>query len=62
MGLGKQAKILTDAQIKTVLLPIGANRLAEWNRVMFLLSADAGLRAKEISAVSWDMVTDATGS
>ena len=62
MGLGKQAKILTDAQIKTVLLHIEANRLAERNRVMFLLSVDAGLRAKEISAVSWDMVTDATGS
>lgn len=28
---------------------------------MFLLSVDAGLRAKEIAALEWSMVTDATG-
>ncbi|HEY1124566.1 MAG TPA: site-specific integrase [Sphingobium sp.] len=31
------------------------------NRVIFLLSMRAGLRAKEIAGLTWDMVTDAEG-
>jgi integrase len=31
------------------------------NRVIFLLSAKAGLRAKEIASLTWRMVTDARG-
>ena len=31
------------------------------NRVIFLLSIKAGLRAKEIASLTWDMVTDSTG-
>ena len=61
MALGKQAKILTEAQIKTVLTRLASTRDAERNIVMFLLSVDAGLRAKEIAAITWNMVTDATG-
>jgi integrase len=30
--------------------------------VMFLLSIDAGLRAKEIASITWEMVSDATGN
>jgi integrase len=32
------------------------------NRVILLLSVKAGLRAKEIAALTWDMLTDAEGS
>ena len=31
-------------------------------QLMFLLSVDAGLRAKEIASVSWEMLTDASGA
>ena len=59
MALGKQAKILTEAQQKVVLSYLAGRRLAQRNTVMFLLSVDAGLRAKEIAALEWAMVTDA---
>ena len=62
MALGKQAKILTEAQQTAVLGYLATGRNAQRNRVMFLLSVDAGLRAKEISAVTWEMLTDASGS
>jgi len=62
MGLGKQAKILSETQQQAVLAYLGASRQAKRNIVMFLFSVDAGLRAKEIASVTWDMVTDATGS
>ena len=62
MALGKQAKVLTDAQIKTCLTHIQTMRSVERNTVMFLLSVDAGLRAKEIASITWEMVTDATGN
>ena len=61
MALGKQAKILTEAQQKVVLSYLAGRRLAQRNTVMFLLSVDAGLRAKEIAALEWAMVTDAQG-
>jgi integrase/recombinase XerC len=61
MALGKQAKILTPAQIKAVLTHLEGTRHPERNRVMFMLSVKAGLRAKEISALTWPMVTDGTG-
>ena len=62
MALGKQAKILTEAQQKVVLSYLAGRRLAQRNTVMFLLSVDAGLRAKEIAALEWEMVTDAQGA
>ena len=62
MALGKQAKTLTEAQEKAVLGFLADGRQAQRNRVMFLLSVDAGLRSKEIAAVTWEMVTDATGA
>ena len=61
MPLGKQAKALTEPQVKTVLLQLSATRYARRNTAMFLLSVDAGLRAKEIASITWDMVTDASG-
>jgi len=62
MALGKQAKVLSDNQQKAVMAFIGANRLAQRNTVMFLLSVDAGLRAKEIASLEWSMITNADGS
>jgi integrase len=62
MALGKQAKILTEGQQTAVLGYLATGRNAQRNRVMFLLSVDAGLRAKEISAVTWEMLTDASGA
>ena len=61
MALSKQAKVLTDAQIRAVLNHVGSNRHAKRDRVMVLLSVKAGLRAKEISCLTWLMVTDAQG-
>jgi integrase len=61
MALGKQAKVLTEAQQKAVLATISSGAQARRNTVMFLLSVDAGLRAKEIASLEWQMLTDATG-
>jgi integrase len=60
-GLGKQAKVLTERQIKATLSAVADRRYPERDRVMVLLSVRAGLRAKEIAKVQWGMVTDAEG-
>jgi integrase/recombinase XerD len=59
--LGKQAKTLSNAQIKAVLLHLERSRNPVRNRLIFLLSVKAGLRAKEIADLTWRMVTDAQG-
>ena len=61
MGLGKQAKILSKGQVDAVLSYLTNTRHPERDRVIFLLSVKAGLRAKEIAALQWSMVTDAEG-
>lgn len=61
MGLAKQAKILSMAQQEAVLAFLGATRYPARDRLIFLLSVRAGLRAKEIAALKWEMVTDAEG-
>ena len=58
---GKQAKRLSQKQIKTALAYLATTRHPARNRVMFLLSCKAGLRAKEIAGVTWAMLTDAEG-
>ena len=62
MALGNQAKPLNEKQQRFVLSHIDETRDAIRNRVMFLLSVDAGLRAKEIASVEWQMVLDAEGN
>ena len=62
MSLGRQAKVLTEAQTKGALEYLKASRTPARNEVMFLLSVDAGLRANEIAALEWTMVTDASGN
>ena len=47
----KQAKILTDTEIKRVKAIIKANRYATRNMTMFLLALNVGLRAKELATI-----------
>src|SRR3954469_18386195 len=61
MGLGNQAKTLSRGQVEAVLGYLAKTRWPTRNRVIFLLSAKAGLRAKEIASLTWRMVTDARG-
>jgi len=61
MSLGKQAKTLTKPQIDAVLGYLAKTRYPVRDRVIFLLSVKAGLRAKEIASLTWAMVTDAEG-
>lgn len=62
MALGKQAKILNQKQVEALLHHVGKGRNGLRNRVIVLLSVRAGLRAKEIAALRWSMVLDASGS
>lgn len=62
MALGKQAKVLTNQQIQLVLSFLATARDPDRNRLIFLLSIRAGLRAKEIAALKWSMVLDADGA
>tara|TARA_B100002003_G_C13862904_1_gene422309 strand:+ start:45 stop:635 length:591 start_codon:yes stop_codon:yes gene_type:complete len=61
MALGKQAKVLSRHQQNAVLAFLQTTRYANRNKVIFLLSVRAGLRAKEISSITWGMVTDSNG-
>lgn len=61
MTLGKQAKILTDSQQAKTLKFLATTRHPFRNKVIFLLSVKAGLRAKEIASITWGMVTDSNG-
>jgi integrase len=58
---GKQAKILSDPQVRNLLVYVGATRWPARNRVIVLLSVKAGLRAGEIAHLTWDMVVDPSG-
>ena len=61
-GLGKQAKRLSDIQLRTLLRHVEAETgFPERNHVVVLLSFKAGLRAKEIAGVMWRMVCDTEG-
>src|ERR1700730_18646700 len=58
---GKQAKILSDQQIKSLLVFASSTRYPCRDRLIVLLSAKAGLRAGEIAKLTWDMVLGPTG-
>lgn len=58
---GKQAKIMSPMQERAIVGYLDTTRYPARDRVMFLLSIKAGLRAKEIAALTWTMVTDAAG-
>jgi integrase/recombinase XerC len=58
---GKQAKIVSPTQERAILGYLETTRSPVRDRVMFLLSLKAGLRAKEMASLPWAMVTDAEG-
>ena len=62
MGIGKQAKTLTNKQIDSVLDYLSRSRSPKRNQAIFLLSVKAGLRAKEIAFLRWEMLLDADGT
>jgi integrase len=61
MSLGMQAKTFTRGQVDAVLGYLAKTRHPIRNRAIFLLSLKAGLRAKEIASLTWEMITDANG-
>jgi integrase/recombinase XerD len=61
MGLTKQAKTLSKSQITLTTSLLQQSRYPIRNLVILLLSVKAGLRAKEIACLTWDMLTDAEG-
>jgi hypothetical protein len=58
---GKQAKMVSPTQERALLGYLVTTRYPARDRVMFLLSMKAGLRAKDMAALTWAMVTDAQG-
>ena len=56
--LGKQAKTLSKRQITLTTILLQQTRYPTRNLTVFLLSVKAGLRAKEIASLTWDMLTD----
>jgi len=61
MGLGKQAKTLSKGQVDAMLAYLSTTRHPKRNRLIFLLSVKAGLRAKEIARLNWLMTNDSQG-
>ena len=61
MGLGKQSKILSKPQIEMVSTYLRSKRNGLRNQTIFLLSVKCGLRAKEISQLSWKEVCNSDG-
>lgn len=58
MALTKQAKTLNKNQTGAVLNYLNGRRNALRNKTIFLLSIKAGLRAKEIACLRWNMLLD----
>jgi integrase len=58
---GKQAKVLSDHQLKYLLVFACNTRNPIRDKLIVLLSAKAGLRAGEIAKLAWDMVLDPSG-
>jgi integrase len=58
---GLQAKILSEAQELAALVTIAGHRYPKRDKVIFMLSFRAGLRAKEIACLTCAMVTDVEG-
>ena len=55
---GGQARILNPRQIELILNHLDQSRQPERNKVIFLLSVKAGLRAKEIASLKWSMLVN----
>ena len=61
MAIGKQEKILTDKQQNLTLTYLEGTRHQLRNKVIFMLSFKAGLRANEIAKLKWSMVCNSDG-
>lgn len=61
MALNKQAKTLTKKQVEFIYAYLGSRRHKLRDQTIFLLSVRAGLRAKEIAHLKWDMVLTSEG-
>lgn len=59
---GKPAKLLATGDVERAVMAAGDSRHRLRNQAMILLSTKAGLRAGEIAALTWAMVTDAHGA
>ena len=62
MSLLKQAKTLSKRQITLGTALLQQTRYPARNLAIFLLSVKAGLRAKEIASLTWDILTDGEGN
>jgi integrase len=60
--LRKQAKVLSRKELQRLLDHVSHGRHPARDRAIVLLSFKSGLRAKEIAALKWSMVTDASGA
>ena len=58
---GRQAKFVSEKDLKTVLRLAGRSTTPDRDRAIILLSVRAGLRACEIARLDWSMVMDARG-
>jgi len=58
---GKHAKIVSPIQERAMLGYLVTTCYPARDRVLFLLSMKAGLRAKDMASLTWAMVTDAQG-
>lgn len=61
MALGTQAKVLTKPQVDAVTAFLLTRRHGLRDQTVFLLSVKAGLRAKEIANLKWEMVVGPDG-
>jgi integrase/recombinase XerD len=57
----KPAKVLSNFQVEAMLEYLATTRHALRNRLIFLLSVDAGLKAREIAGLSWWNTNDCEG-
>ena len=59
--MSKQARTLSEEDIDEMLSYLSTTRYPERNRLIFLLSVRAGLRACEIAGLRWIMTNDSQG-
>ena len=61
MGIGKQAKVLSEHQVQALLAWLETRKHSKRNRLIVLLSFKQALRAKEIASLKWLMVMTSEG-
>jgi len=62
MSLSKKAKTLTKNQVDTISNYLRTKRHGLRDQTIFLLSVKSGLRATEIAALKWSMITNSDGN